>query len=123
MVVASEIRPVAVVLQQNGRRGLRVPVPPAAEKRAAREGGHCAPAPGKALMEPGGPMMGLGPHLLPSRYVTRGAPMRHARATFDTVHARPGRADDHDGAALFYTMSGLFFALFAFAIWYCPRHL
>ena len=66
--------------------------------------------------------MGLGPHLLPA-HMTEVPPMRHARATFDTVHASAGRVDDHDGAALFYTMSGLFFALFAFAIWYCPRHL
>ncbi|HYK53526.1 MAG TPA: hypothetical protein VEV38_08350 [Candidatus Eremiobacteraceae bacterium] len=49
--------------------------------------------------------------------------MRHARATFETLHASHARIDDRGGAALFYAMSGLFFALFAFAIWYCPRHL
>lgn len=49
--------------------------------------------------------------------------MRHARATFQTIHAAPERLDDRGGAALFYTMSGLFFALFTYAIWYCPRHL
>jgi hypothetical protein len=49
--------------------------------------------------------------------------MRHARATFETLHGSHSRIDDRDGAALFYAMSGLFFALFAFAIWYCPRHL
>jgi len=49
--------------------------------------------------------------------------MRHARATFETLNASHSRLDDNGGTALFYTMSGLFFALFAFAIWYCPRHL
>jgi len=49
--------------------------------------------------------------------------MRHARATFETLHASHSRIDDRGGAALFYAMSGLFFALFTFAIWYCPRHL
>lgn len=49
--------------------------------------------------------------------------MRHARATFETLHTSDNRIDDRGGAALFYAMSGLFFALFTFAIWYCPRHL
>lgn len=48
--------------------------------------------------------------------------MRHARATLPT-HAAANRLDDGGGAALFYTMSGLFFALFAYVIWYAPRHL
>ncbi len=49
--------------------------------------------------------------------------MRHARATFETLGTASNRIDDQGGAALFYAMSGLFFALFTFAIWYCPRHL
>jgi hypothetical protein len=30
---------------------------------------------------------------------------------------------DNGGAALFYALSGMFSALFAFVLWYCPRHL
>lgn len=74
-------------------------------------------------MEPGGPMMGLGPQPLSDQHVNEVPPMRHARATFDTLHGSSARVEDHGGTALFYAMSGLFFALFTFAIWYCPRHL
>jgi len=56
-------------------------------------------------------------------YATEVQGMRRARATFETLGASSNRIDDQGGAALFYTMSGLFFALFVFAIWYCPRHL
>lgn len=38
------------------------------------------------------------------------------------TRAVDGRIDG-GGSALFYTMSGLFFALFMFVLWYCPRHL
>jgi hypothetical protein len=49
--------------------------------------------------------------------------MRHVRTSFQTAHAATDRLDDRGGTALFYTMSGLFLTLFAYAIWYCPRHL
>lgn len=68
-------------------------------------------------------MMGLGPHLFSVHMTTEVPYMRHARATFQTAHTSADRLDDRGGTALFYTMSGLFFGLFAYAIWYCPRHL
>ncbi len=49
--------------------------------------------------------------------------MRNARTTFIPLERTAERFDDHGGAALFYTMSGMFLCLFAFALWYCPRHL
>jgi len=67
-------------------------------------------------------MMGLGPHLFPAM-TFEVSPMRHARATFESLQAARERLDDRTGTAVFYAMSGLFFGLFAFAIWYCPRHL
>ena len=49
--------------------------------------------------------------------------MRNARPLFARPVAAGERFGDQGGGALFYTMSGLFLALFAFVLWYCPRHL
>jgi hypothetical protein len=39
------------------------------------------------------------------------------------VAAGENRPHTVDGSALFYGLSGAFIALFAFVLWYCPRHL
>jgi hypothetical protein len=49
--------------------------------------------------------------------------MRNARSTYIPFERSSDRLDDKGGTALFYTMSGMFFCLFLFALWYCPRHL
>ena len=48
--------------------------------------------------------------------------MAHARVVQHQA-ADERRSKEPGGSALFYAMSGLFFALFAFVLWYCPRHL
>ena len=69
-------------------------------------------------------MMGLGPPT-PFRDTREqsSASMRNARTDFDPLGRSGDRLDDRGGTALFYSMSGMFFGLFVFALWYCPRHL
>ena len=49
--------------------------------------------------------------------------MRNLRTVWIPLERSTERLADHGGTALFYALSGMFFCLFAFAIWYCPRHL
>jgi hypothetical protein len=71
-------------------------------------------------------MMGLGPPTIPTPGDAGRASvnMRNARSTYIPLERSSERLlDDRGGTALFYTMSGMFFSLFLFALWYCPRHL
>jgi len=70
-------------------------------------------------------MMGLGPPLtqMTAPQVGQSVNMRNARSTYIPFERSSDQLDDRGGTALFYTMSGMFFCLFIFALWYCPRHL
>jgi len=49
--------------------------------------------------------------------------MRRTSTAYVPLHADDLRRGDQDGTTLFYAMSGIFLSLFAFVLWYCPRHL
>jgi hypothetical protein len=69
-------------------------------------------------------MMGLGPHLHPILGQRESSStMRRGRAVTFSLDPPDGRIADNAGTVLFYAMSGMFFCLFTFALWYCPRHL
>jgi hypothetical protein len=49
--------------------------------------------------------------------------MQHAPPAFVPLHIDDVRRQDRGGTALFCALSGAFLSLFAFVLWYCPRHL
>ena len=67
--------------------------------------------------------MELGPHRFPWMEEEAARAMRRTMPARIPMLAAEQRRTESDGAALFYAMSGAFLSLFAFALWYCPRHL
>jgi len=68
-------------------------------------------------------MMGLGPPSIAQGIPGTRVHMRNARSTYIPLERSSDVLDDKGSTALFYAMSGMFLCLFAFALWYCPRHL
>lgn len=62
--------------------------------------------------------MELGPHRFPGA-----GDMRRSHASWATPRIDGIRISDGGGAALFCVLSTAFVCLFAFVLWYCPRHL
>ena len=62
--------------------------------------------------------------LFKAGFAKRGNPMNRSRAAVVPYQRdETTQRDDGGGAALFYLLSGSFFGLLTFVLWYVPRHV